>query len=43
METATALIDGEVLEGIPIMQHILDSGVTIGQEEERALDGGAWA
>ena len=41
--TATALIDGEVLEGIPIMQHILDSSVTVWQEEERALDGGALA
>lgn len=36
--TATALIDGEALEGIPIMQHVLDTSVAAWQEEERALD-----
>lgn len=38
--TATALIDGEALEGIPVMQHILDTSIAAWQEEERALDGG---
>jgi len=38
--TATALIDGEALAGIPIMQHILDTSIAAWQEEERALGGG---
>ena len=39
--TATALIEGDALEGIPIMQHILDSSVAAWEEEEDALDAGA--
>ena len=38
--TAMALTDGEALEGIPIMQHVLDTSVAAWQEEERALDAG---
>ena len=38
--TATALIDGEALEGIPIMRHIFDTSVAAWREEERALDAG---
>ncbi len=37
--TATALVDGEALEGIPIMQHVLETTVCAWQEEERALNG----
>jgi len=40
LATATALIDGEALAGIPIMQHILDTSIAAWQEEERALGGG---
>ena len=36
--TATALVDGAALGGIPIMQHIFDTSVAAWREEERALD-----
>lgn len=31
--TTTALIDGEALEGIPVMQHILDTSAAAWEEE----------
>ena len=41
--TATALIDGEALEGIPVMQRIFNTGVAVWLEEERVLDAGCTA